>query len=96
MGAKVLKWEMREMCTVSKRVLILSKAGCLCIKDLVLNKDPFFGILGPYWVLFYISGSLLSLFWFHSRGGWVPIRRHMANGHIVYEKLNKSYEAHHL
>ena len=51
MGAKVLKWEMREMCTVSKRVLILSKAGCLCIKDLVLNKDPFFGILGPYWVL---------------------------------------------
>ena len=30
------------------------------------------------------------------RGGWVPIRRHMANGHIVYEKLNKSYEAHHL
>ena len=28
--------------------------------------------------------------------GWVPIRRHMANGHIVYEKLNKSYEAHHL
>ena len=30
------------------------------------------------------------------RGGWVPIRRQMANGHIVYEKLNKSYEAHHL
>ena len=28
--------------------------------------------------------------------GWVPIRRHMANGHSVYQKLNKSYEAHHL
>ena len=28
--------------------------------------------------------------------GWVPIRRHMANGHIVYQKLNKSYEAHQL
>ena len=35
-------------------------------KDLVLNKD-LFGILGPYWVLIYISGSLFSLFWFHSR-----------------------------
>ena len=58
MGAKVLKWEMREMCTVSKRVLILSKAKCLCIKDLVLNKDPFFfGILGPYWVLISFGGS---------------------------------------
>ena len=31
----------------------------------VLNKD-LCGILGPYWVLIYISGSLLSLFWFHS------------------------------
>ena len=66
MGAKVLKWEMREMCTVSKRVLILSQAKCLYIKDLVLNKD-LFGILGPYWGLIYISGSLFSLFWFHSR-----------------------------
>ena len=47
MGAKVLKWEMREMCTVSKRVLILSQAKCLYIEDLVLNKDPFwhFGVL---------------------------------------------------
>ena len=27
--------------------------------------------------------------------GWVP-RRHMANSDIVYQKLNKSYEAHHL
>ena len=35
-------------------------------KDLVLNKD-LFGILGPYWVLIYISGSLFSLFWLHSR-----------------------------
>ena len=35
-------------------------------KDLVLNRT-FFGILGPYWVLIYISGSLFSLFWFHSR-----------------------------
>ena len=43
------------MCTVSKRVLILSKAGCLCIKDLVLNKDPFFL---AFWVLI---GSLLVL-----------------------------------
>ena len=36
------------------------------MKDLVLNKD-LFGILGPYWVLIHISGSLFSLFWFHSR-----------------------------
>ena len=50
------------MCTVSKRVLILSKAGCLCIKDLVLNKDPFFGILGPYWVLISFGGSACGLF----------------------------------
>ena len=35
-------------------------------KDLVLNKD-LFGTLGPYRVLIYISGSLFSLFWFHSR-----------------------------
>ena len=35
-------------------------------KDLVLNKD-LFGILGPYWVLIHISGSLFSLFWFNSR-----------------------------
>ena len=35
-------------------------------EDVVLNKD-LFGILGPYWVLIYISGSLFSLFWFHSR-----------------------------
>ena len=36
-----------------------------------LQKGPYFkdlfGILGPYWVLIYISGSLFSLFWFHSR-----------------------------
>ena len=38
----------------------------LYFKDLVLNKD-LFGILGPYWVLIYISGSLFSLFWLHSR-----------------------------
>ena len=35
-------------------------------KDPVLNKD-LFGILGPYWVLIYTSGSLFSLFWLHSR-----------------------------
>ena len=35
-------------------------------KDLVLNKD-LFGILGPYWVLIYIPGSLFSLHWVHSR-----------------------------
>ena len=35
-------------------------------KDLVLNKD-LFGILGPYWVLIYIPGSLFSLYWVHSR-----------------------------
>ena len=50
------------MCTVSKRVLILSKAECLCIKDLVLNKDPFFGILGPYWVFISFGGSACGLF----------------------------------
>ena len=38
----------------------------LYFKDLVLNKD-LFGILGPYRVLIYISGSLFSLFWFLSR-----------------------------
>ena len=26
-----------------------------------------FGIVGPYWVLIYISGSLFSLFWLHLR-----------------------------
>ena len=35
-------------------------------QDLVLYKD-LFGILGPNWVLIYISGSLFSLFWFHPR-----------------------------
>ena len=39
--------------TVSKRVLILRTWS--------------FGILGPYWVLIYVSGSFFSLFWFHSR-----------------------------
>ena len=53
MGAKVLKWEMREMCTVSKRVLISSQAKCLYIEDLVLNKDPFwhFGSLLVLWAV---------------------------------------------
>ena len=27
----------------------------------------FFGILGPYWVSIYFSGSLFSVFWLHSR-----------------------------
>ena len=52
-------------------------------KDLVLNKD-LFGILGPYWVLIYISGSLFSLFWFHSRKecqlctkSWINHMRHI-------------------
>ena len=57
-------------------------------KELVLNKD-LFGIFGPYWVLIYISGSLFSLFWFHSR-------KECQFSLQVYEKLNKSYEAHHL
>ena len=26
-----------------------------------------FGVLGPYWVLIYVSGSLFSVFWLHSR-----------------------------
>ena len=34
-------------------------------EDLVLNKE-LFGVLGLYWVLIYISGSLFSLYWFHS------------------------------
>ena len=36
-----------------------------------LFRDPgpyrdLFGILGPYWVSIYISGSLFSVFWLHS------------------------------
>ena len=49
---------------------ILPPLHCLLkgsyFKDLVLNKD-LVGILSPYWVLTYISRSLFSLFWFHSR-----------------------------
>ena len=34
-------------------------------------KGPYYrdliGVLGPYWVLIYISGSLFSVFWLHSR-----------------------------
>ena len=50
------------MCTVSKRVLVLSEAKCLYIKDLVLNKD-LFGILGPYWVFVGFGGSACGLLW---------------------------------
>ena len=49
------------------------KGGALSLNG-SLFRDPgslyvgtFFGILGPYWVSIYFSGSLFSVFWLHSR-----------------------------
>ena len=72
--AQAIGWEedgievtLRQRLALAIPVLALPKALALhCLqkgpyfKDLVLNKD-LFGILGPYWVLIYISGSLLLL-----------------------------------
>ena len=79
-----------SVCTMSQIV-----SSCEIGENMVthcLQKGRYFkvfGILGPYWVLIYISGSLFSLFWFHSR-------KECQFSLHVYEKLNKSYEAHHL
>ena len=51
--------------------LILNPAIALSLNG-SLFRDPgpyrdLFGILGPYWVSIYISGSLFSVFWLDSR-----------------------------
>ena len=58
-------------------------------KDLVLNKD-LFGILGPYWVLIYISGSLFSLFWLHSRKE-CQFSLHVYNNELSWSVCDYSY-----
>ena len=49
----------------SHRTNALSPNGSL-LRDPGPYRD-LFGVLGPYWVSIYISGSLFSVFWLHSR-----------------------------
>ena len=50
-------------------LLIMLPKSINCL-DWFRDPGPYrdlFGVLGPYWVSIYISGSLFSVFWLHSR-----------------------------